>query len=335
MASGASRYFAGQAPAGVFFDSDDSDNDDAQSAPSGPPDGTKETSSSAPEPLRRRRRRIEARVVTTGSEQPEKAQRNAADTGFVPVKSLTYSNSAALDKDRRSCDASPLPTTSSSSDDSSASSSSNHGEDSASWEATGEHDGDRNASFADEEEEKHPVFLHPDLFATRCKREEEEQRAEEWEAKRDQIRRDDAQALVKRALEEEERCRDIIMDGDQIPDDEDRPEDHDADHALWKVREILRVQRDREEQRDWETRGSASGNRTSVSNVKCSRKAGDSPPLESIREASIASKPEILQRYYKVGPFFMEKNSDGRYSEDIYNRDYNQATNADAVNRSA
>lgn len=42
----------------------------------------------------------------------------------------------------------------------------------------------------------------------------------------------------------------------------------------------------------------------------------------------------FMQKYYHRGAFFMDKDTEGKYKEEVYNRDFNEAVEEDAVDKS-
>lgn len=317
MPSAPARYFPGRAPAAALFDSDDSDNGAEQTA-SHPVSTAQPSSSAAPAP--RRRRRIAARVVTPVSEPV--VQTKGIDSGFVPVKQL-------ISVQHQNEYASSSRSSSSDSEYTSSSSSSASGDEDA-LNALGP--GNIAVEEEQEEQKSRPIFFKPNLLSSHQKQEEDERRHLEIEEKREELRREEAQHLVRQALQEEDRRRDVPLDEDQLPNDEDRPEDHDADYAVWQVREILRIQRDLDELSAWEARGSS----TAAAINENSKNTISEPITELGTEQdgtldNVSGKPHSLQKSSKLGPFFMEKDSDGRYTEDIYNRDYNSGRGEEAA----
>ncbi|CDF35981.1 microfibrillar-associated protein 1 (predicted) [Chondrus crispus] len=144
-------------------------------------------------------------------------------------------------------------------------------------------------------------------------------------------RRREAQRLVAHILAEEENVRDAwaSVTNDELPDDEDREEDHEMEVALWRLREVLRVKRDREERAEWERKRSGE-----VVEPRKERGEGEGrAETNEAGEGQSTAKPAFLQKHYKTGPFFLETNEDGTYKEEIYNRDYNRGTEQDQVRR--
>lgn len=332
MTSAPTRYFAHRAPNLSGFQSDDSDDENHEKEIESPPQPKR------PAPTIRRPR-IAARIVTPASDVSKSDSYRGTDSGFVPV------NTTVSNEDIPSIHAN---------DDSSPSSNSYSGSESSerSLESV---DGDCNSEsnrglchnqLGDEldEDDVHdsvrPVFRTPNLGAAQRKYEEEVQRANQRDQQRLELRHAEARRLLAQTLQDEEKRREAQCDIENLPDDEDRPEHRDADYALWRVREILRIRRDRDEQRAWVKRTVVPQRTTNENDdtdlskrITQNEVVQESAPnliMESAHE-----KPALLQKMYKIGPFFMEKTSDGRYTEEIYNRDYSKMAGEDTVDKDA
>lgn len=156
--------------------------------------------------------------------------------------------------------------------------------------------------------------------------------------KREEERRQETLQLVQNLLEEEERNESGWMgqEDDTLPDGEDRDEDREREFALWRVRELKRILRNKEELAEW--RRKRGGEKEEKNETREDVEDGRSEEIGNARredEGGEKSRPAFLQKYYKMGPFFLEKGDDGRFLEDVYNRDYNKGTSEDVVNRKA
>lgn len=173
---------------------------------------------------------------------------------------------------------------------------------------------------AEEEEDSFipkPVFIKKGQRVSSAKLDQEEAaQQQERDVQRKQRRREEAQGLVSAILTEEDRRPEwngMERLHAELPDDEDRPEDAEAEYELWKQREIKRILRDREAERI--------------------RLAGGKDVEQDNEEQESVQKPEAQEntsdgkRKVKVGPFFLEKGKDGRYAEEIYNRTYDAPVN--------
>lgn len=171
----------------------------------------------------------------------------------------------------------------------------------------------------EEEEEEEDVMPRPVFIARnrRMKLEpddfEKARIAEEQAVAEKAGRRREAQALVAHILAEEENQSEVWGMDDDLPDDKDREEDREAEYALWKVRELLRIKRDREEKAEWKLKRSGKV----VELRKEDRQeflvvVGDGKEKEETEKR----KPAFLPKHYKMGPFFLETEEDGRYKEE-------------------
>lgn len=243
------RYFPGRAPVVQGFHSDDSDNDDDAESAAEVQELTTRPDEPIPQPTARRR--ITARVVKPGTDEVAGSHSAVRGTksSFIPVSG----SFAALATEMP---ASASESASSSSSDSSAVN--DEGSGSAPFGASCSPDDD--VAHEDGKEfakpTLRPVFVRPDLKAAEQKRLDKDRRLQDEEEGRMNVRRMEARRLLDQALQEEQRQRDNARGREVLPDDADRAEDADADHALWKVREILRIRRDREEMRAWQNRSS-------------------------------------------------------------------------------
>lgn len=321
MSSIPTRYYAGKAPKISGFHSDDSDDENHQ-------EKTESVSQPRQKAQSSRRPRIAARIVTPANDVTMPELRRGTDLGFVPVTSRSTRIHKPFSGDDDD-------------GDSSASSESDSGsEDNVRSSESADDDGNvvinhtpcrehlcEESSEDNTRDGVQPVFHQPDLRATQRKHDEDVERIKQREQERQRLRYAEARRLMAQSLKEEEQRHAMQTDLENFPDDEDRPEYHDADFALWRVREILRIHRDRDEQNTWEKRTVVSQRSTNGTDnrelletkTENDDRQEDTPKLGS---NSAHNKSVLLQRRIKIGPFFMEKSSDGRYSEDIYNREH-------------
>lgn len=319
------RYFAGRAPAAES----DSDDEDA--------------SVRREQGVALRRRKVAAKVVVppeTAAPDTEPAPRRAplpkrGAEGFVPVRSLGTVVEVAP---------SGLPSVSpSQSHDSydSYDSGSESESPSESEESTGVSEGEE-AARLQELARLRPVFKRREERVVESeleKRAEEERIAEEREEERCRARKLAAKDIVTAVIQQDD---DAELNGNaggagvRLPDDEDKESDRDAEFALWKVRELLRIKRERDAEAARKagapTGGSVAERReTAVDAASADVVGSDCQPAGDGGRKG----PGYLQKFYKMGPFFLERGEDGQYAEPIYNRDYNQGTAEDNINRKA
>lgn len=303
----AMRYFRGRAPPTSF--TDHSDEDDASPPPPN-------QSQSAPNPQSRRRPRISARVVTPVQPSPNSTHpKNRPTTSdFVPINATPlHQNQPSRPSHSKINKAS-----SSLSSSSSSSSSSCSGDHPKQHEQTNtSHYQNEHTSPPTSSHSVRPVFIPQDLTATKNEEQIEAQRAEQRHSQRIQKRHEEAKHLVTLVLNEENNRRDGHAPNDILPNDDDNPELHEADHALWKLRELLRIKRDKDEKTAWENRTSAMQHDDSAG--KSSDDEKDEPnsfsnldSARNIRPLEQRPRQSFMQRFYKVGPSFSNKLSDRR-----------------------
>lgn len=252
---GPTRYFPGRAPAVEGFHSDDSDDDEDTGSSGGV--GEEVTKNDISNPQVPVRRRIAARIVKTGTDEAEGSHPTPRGTSssFMPVRGIAATSGTEIPA---SASASAFALASESESDSSSNSADNEEGSGSVLFGSGLSGG--NEMYEERKEvtqsSLRPVFMRPDLNAIEQKRLDQDRRSQSEEEQRTNIRRTEARRLLDQALLEEQRQRDAGRDREVLPDDTDFPENADADYALWKVREILRIRRDREEMRAWQNRTS-------------------------------------------------------------------------------
>ncbi|PXF44191.1 Microfibrillar-associated protein 1 [Gracilariopsis chorda] len=307
------RYFPGKPP--VFHNDSDSEADsDTRSEPQPQSKPTDQTPKSNPP----RRKRFVARVVSQPQPEQQSKQRGTP-TGFLPVTKSdpvieppephTPRQNELIINQRRHV-------TQLSSSSSSSSQSSNS-----------EQDNEQESNDKDEEPTPstfRPLFVKPRVDDSKQHQEKCVVEAEQ----RYRRRRNEARQLVTDLLNDEDRQLDGINENEQLPDDRDYEEDREAEFALWRVRELHRIKRDREADKAW-------AERKNVTAERKDEEHNDQIPNDQETPSNKPSKPAFLQRSYKMGPFFLEKDETGRFSTEIYNRDYNQPTEGEKYDRTA
>lgn len=295
------RLFAGRTP--------------APASPSSGEEGSSTGSKSSPvrvpsQPAKRQR--FIARVVTQPSQTL--VSRTQKQSSFVPVREIAA---------RKGTPQSPEEYPQDSEESSEQSSSSSGAEYRA---AVYEEPGDAEEDGEKEMELLKPVFIPRERrMGSEADRDargttETKWAAEERAKESKEFRRREAKKLVSAALNEEEqneRLFGVMGDAADLPDDMDRAEDREAEFALWRVRELLRVKRDREEVAEWRRlrNGERRGVGIGLEEVDRGDEGGGTVEGEKV-------SVEGGRRGYKVGPFFQELGEDGRLREKIYNREY-------------
>lgn len=226
------------------------------------------------------------------------------------------------------------------------------GEREGGWEVDGESESESDREDEEDEEEEEeeesdelqhverPVFISKAERGAVHATQVSEHSVDRME-KRELERREEARQMVHAALEEEEENFRKRMEGGalhdgELPDDEDIEEEREKEYALWRVRELKRIMRDKQEVEEWKRKrsgGMAAAERTGHTPQNEDREEGHSEMASTHSEER--ARPAFLQKFYKMGPFFLETDESGRYKEEIYNRDYNKGTSEDGVNREA
>ncbi|KAJ3368507.1 Microfibrillar-associated protein 1 [Allomyces arbusculus] len=104
--------------------------------------------------------------------------------------------------------------------------------------------------------------------------------------------------------------------------------DPDAEFAAWEERELARLRRSADERRAYEQE---LAERERFANMTAEEREEYARQVQLEKEAAQKDKPKIkfLQKYYHKGAFYLDE---GR---DLLNRNYNEATGDDMVNREA
>ncbi|GIX64615.1 micro-fibrillar-associated protein 1 [Babesia caballi] len=189
-----------------------------------------------------------------------------------------------------------------------------------------------------------PVFVPKTNRLTVLERQElerEEQRRLERERQRALERQKQSKDLLIQTLVSEEARQEAENPADMVDDTDELTE---KEYELWKIRELKRVLRDRDE-RTTHDRLVSSDSTSSVfytaqaAEVERRRNMTEEERRlddERIDRQKVQRAPRgkmlFLQKYYHKGAFFMDKLDDG--SEPLYNRDFNAPTADDRVDKS-
>mmetsp|Transcript_18439 Transcript_18439/g.38613 ORF Transcript_18439/g.38613 Transcript_18439/m.38613 type:complete len:372 (-) Transcript_18439:1873-2988(-) len=117
---------------------------------------------------------------------------------------------------------------------------------------------------------------------------------------------------------------DLDEDGVELPDDEDHTDQEEEEHQKWRLRELMRMIRDRDEKLKRLKEKDEREERRKLTEVERQDEDQDRAARD---EESRKNRPKMayLQKYYHKGAFFMEKDEKG-YHEPIYDRNFLEPT---------
>ena len=172
-----------------------------------------------------------------------------------------------------------------------------------------------------------PVFVSKQQRATldeRARIEREEEEEIRMQAARKEERKKETRKLVAEELLKEQQMqadRTMRMQREDTDDEANEEEEYDK----WRLRELKRIKRDREarvrlerEKADTLQRRGMSDKEVMEENARLGR-----------GQKGERAKMGFMQKYHHKGAYFMENDESGKFKEEIYNRDTNQATAAD------
>ncbi|SPQ93621.1 unnamed protein product (mitochondrion) [Plasmodiophora brassicae] len=191
----------------------------------------------------------------------------------------------------------------------------------------------------EEEEEDFQEYGRPlikPVFVARSNRKTTEERAAQDQLEREREERDQAQIAERKreataklidVIEREELEQEMAVKASlaERPDDTDYPDDE-VEIEKWKLREMVRLLRDREERRLAEEEMQDTARRRTMSDAE----------IEAEKAAARANAPEkgklkFLQRYHHKGAFYQDK-----VDTELLQRDYAAPTGVDAeIDRAA
>ncbi|ORM41420.1 Microfibrillar-associated protein 1 [Babesia sp. Xinjiang] len=197
-----------------------------------------------------------------------------------------------------------------------------------------DNDMDRSYDQSDNEESSsalaRPVFVPKKRRLTVLEKqqiEREEQRKLECERQRAIERQKQSKDLLIQTLVSEVAHQDTENNAEMIDDTDELNE---KEYELWKIRELKRVIRDRDERTAHERLAAEVERRRHMTEDE--RLLDDERIDREKVQRAPRSKMKFLQKYYHKGAFFMDKLEDG--SEPLYNRDFNAPTADDCVDKS-
>ncbi|CDR95076.1 micro-fibrillar-associated protein 1 C-terminus containing protein, putative [Babesia bigemina] len=197
-------------------------------------------------------------------------------------------------------------------------------------------DADGSEHISIQESKEHSGVLEKPVFVPKNRRltvlekqelEREEQRRLECERQRALERQKQSKELLVQTLvaaetqQEVENAVEVVDDTDELTEKE---------YELWKIRELKRVLRDRDERTAHERLAAEVERRRHMTEEE--RLADDERIDREKVQRAPRSKMLFLQKYYHKGAFFMDKLDDG--SEPLYNRDFNAPTADDRIDKS-
>ncbi|KAJ3207715.1 hypothetical protein HDU67_007279 [Dinochytrium kinnereticum] len=163
-----------------------------------------------------------------------------------------------------------------------------------------------------------PVFIPKETIMEKERLVDENELAEDKKKKAAEQRKLDSHELVAEELRRELAIA-SVTDGPPDVDDTDGL-DEDAEYNSWKLRELLRIKRDREEQDEIEREKAEIERRRNMTDAELIEENERLKPKEE------GSKYQFLQKYYHKGAFYSDM--------EILTRDYNQPTLEDKFDKS-
>lgn len=175
-----------------------------------------------------------------------------------------------------------------------------------------------------------PVFVpkaHRMTLLEKQELEREAQRRLENERQRALERQKQSKELLVKTLVAEEAEREAEDPAFTVDDTDVMDE---KEYELWKIRELKRAIRDRDERTAYERLAAEVERRRNMTEEE---RLLDNERIDSNKvQKAPRGKMRFLQKYYHKGAFFMDKLEDG--SEPVYNRDYNAPTAEDCIDKS-
>ncbi|KAK1442656.1 microfibril-associated protein [Babesia gibsoni] len=175
-----------------------------------------------------------------------------------------------------------------------------------------------------------PLFVpktHRMTLLEKQELERQEQKRLENERQRALERQKQSKELLVKTLVEEE-AQQEVEDPINMVDDTDVMDE--KEYEMWKIRELKRIIRDREERTAHDRLAAEVERRRNMTEEE---RMKDNERIDSTKvKKAPRSKLQFLQKYYHKGAFFMDKLEDG--SEPVYNRDYNAPTADDRIDKS-
>ncbi|KAH0480081.1 MAG: uncharacterized protein KVP18_003708 [Porospora cf. gigantea A] len=198
----------------------------------------------------------------------------------------------------------------------------------------GEEDDEEDEDDSSFEGQDDALMLRPTFRTTRLnvdqpsehyKAEEEERRQTELQRLLTEPTTEDVHATARRNATNGIKSDGLLdqIDTQELPDDTDLEADPEA-YLAWKVRELERVKRDRDERLALLHEAQDVERRRNMTDAERVADRAATPSAESAR-----SKYLFLQKYYHKGAFFQDKAQSGE--EPLYLRDFNQPVEGDLI----
>lgn len=196
----------------------------------------------------------------------------------------------------------------------------------------------------DDEEEQATARLKP-KFVPRHQREtileqerleEEAAQAAEREAEKKKERKQESKAMVEDILRKEEEEANQDLSDEDMPDDDDEI-DEDQEYEKWKLREVLRIKKEREERNRAAVEAAETLRRRNLTDEeRAAEDAAEEAKAKADGQFEVKKKWKHMQKYYHKGSFFQDTNKFGvsEYDE-LFNRDFGGATLEDNYDKSA
>lgn len=143
--------------------------------------------------------------------------------------------------------------------------------------------------------------------------------------------------MVEAAVKREEELKDLKEQGydseGELPEDGEKAEEWEYEYEQWRLRELGRIQRDRQERLEREVEKKEIERRHALTQEE--REREDAQLGTDANERQEGQKYSFMQKYYKSGGFFQGgAGAGGAAKEGVYARDYNAPTAMDTVDKS-
>lgn len=171
-----------------------------------------------------------------------------------------------------------------------------------------------------------PVFVSKSGRATIAERDKidaEARAEEEARLKREEERKAETRKLVAAELHKEHQAQ-AEREKRQVREDTESDGNEEEEFDKWRIRELKRIKRDREERDRWNKE---------KADVERRRTMTDDQVMAEDRALGKGKKERgqmvFMQKYHHKGAFFMDNDESNAFKESIYNRTTNEATDAD------